>query len=684
MKTKNYSILAFMALIFVASCGKDDDGGGTIIIDQNPSEDVFIEVDPNLNDGEITFEETGPSFALENKQPEDRSQGNWGRFGGNEANELFLSLEYADNPSVDDVNGSAKVVKVTEPVGVQSWAGFYFMLSEKLVFPAGKEAISFQFYSPGPGHTVMLKLEDELANETEGKKSTGDQFAVTTGTGWETLVVNTPELEGRDGIYNTMTFIMGYGKNNETETVYYFDNINFAEPAEIVVPADPTSAPAAPAYSQSEVISIFSDAFTSVEGLNLNPNWGQSTAVTTETIADNTVLKYASLNYQGTTVSPTLDLSGKSKLHIDYFTGNATSLKFFLISPDNDDDDEAAQEIGYDIDVTSAPGTWNSVDIDLSYFADVVDLSEVFQMKVEGNGDVYFDNIFFYGGGAQSGTNYSATYTGGFGDATVTGNTFNFPTGAQAWAGFANESPSTVSFPYGGKITFTGATAGTNVDLNFKFERLGFNAEGNGAADTEPNFATQNITVSGTEEKQYTLYFGPQDAANTYASHLLYLVTQDAEVTLTDIVVTSFDAVPSGTNYAGTYTGGFGDATVTGSTFNFPTGAQAWAGFANESPSTVSFPKGGKITFNGATAGTDVVLNFKFERLGFNAEGNGAADTEPSFSTQNITVSGTEATQYTLYFTNQDEANTYASHLLYLVTQDAEVTLTDIVVTSFE
>ena len=53
-------------------------------------------------------------------------------------------------------------------------------------------------------------------------------------------------------------------------------------------------------------------------------------------------------------------------------------------------------------------------------------------------------------------------------------------------------------------------------------------------------FATENVTVSGTEATSYTVTIPAQDAANTYASHLLYLVTQDAEVTLTDIIVTSY------------------------------------------------------------------------------------------------------------------------------------------------
>jgi len=102
-----------------------------------------------------------------------------------------------------------------------------------------------------------------------------------------------------------------------------------------------------------------------------------------------------------------------------------------------------------------------------------------------------------------------------------------------------------LSFPFGGKITFNGSTAGTDVTIKFKFERLGFNAEGNEAADTEPSFFTEEITVSGTDSTEYSLNIAAQDADNTYASHLLYLVTQDAEVNLSDIVITTYHQAQS-------------------------------------------------------------------------------------------------------------------------------------------
>lgn len=542
MKTKIYFLTLF-AFLIAFSCSKEEEETPKISIelpepDEPEATPEFIEgINPNLNSGPITFEDEGPSFQEEDRQPEDRSAGNWSRFGG--VDETNISVSYSENPGTNSINNSSRVLKISEPVGVQSWAGFYFMLEEKINFPSGKEAMAVQFYSPGPGHNVLLKLEDELVNGTEGKKSTGDLFAVTTGTGWETLIFNIPELEGRDGNYNTITMILGYGITNDAAVNYYVDNFDFATPVEVIAATAPEDAPEVPLYNAEEVISIFSDAYTAVEGVNLNPNWGQSTVVTEEIIAENTVLKYENLNYQGTTFETALDLSSKTKMNLDYFSSDATVLKIFLISPDGDDQDDAAEETFYELDLTNS-SQWNRAIIDLSHFAEVVDLSEVFQLKVEGNGTVYLDNLFFYGGTATSGDKTANTYEGAFGGATVVDGTFNFPSSAEAWAGFADLTPAVLSFPHGGKITFNAATAGTDVTLNFKFERLAYNAEGNEAADTEPSFFTENITISGSDTTAYTLTIAPQDSENTYASHLLYLITRDAEVTLSDIVITSY------------------------------------------------------------------------------------------------------------------------------------------------
>ncbi|MEN8666130.1 MAG: PKD domain protein, partial [Flavobacteriaceae bacterium] len=97
-------------------------------------------------------------------------------------------------------------------------------------------------------------------------------------------------------------------------------------------------------------------------------------------------LKYAGLNYQGTAFASPLDVSGYTSIHIDYWTADATALNFFLIST-------GPVETAKALDVSDL-GVWRSVEIPLSDFSPVA-LSDVIQFKVDGNGTVFFDNIYF-------------------------------------------------------------------------------------------------------------------------------------------------------------------------------------------------------------------------------------------------------------------------------------------------
>ena len=71
----------------------------------------------NLNDGIINFEDNLVNFSEQNIQPDNRSSGNWGRFGG--ISSTNLSLEYDENPNIDNINNSTKVIKIKEPSGIQ-------------------------------------------------------------------------------------------------------------------------------------------------------------------------------------------------------------------------------------------------------------------------------------------------------------------------------------------------------------------------------------------------------------------------------------------------------------------------------------------------------------------------------------------------------------------------------------
>ncbi len=152
------------------------------------------------------------------------------------------------------------------------------------------------------------------------------------------------------------------------------------------LPNAPTVAAPTPTVPATNVISVFSNAYTNIAGTDLNPNWGQSTVVTQPLIAGNTTLKYAGLNYQGIQLGSSQNLTGMTFLHIDYWTSNSSLLKTYLISTGPVEKAKA---------LTVPTSGWQSVEIPISNFLPV-NLADVIQMKFDGNGDIYLDNIYFH------------------------------------------------------------------------------------------------------------------------------------------------------------------------------------------------------------------------------------------------------------------------------------------------
>lgn len=152
------------------------------------------------------------------------------------------------------------------------------------------------------------------------------------------------------------------------------------------VPTAPTTAAPTPSLPSANVVSVFSDAYTNIVS-NLNPNWGQATVVTQVPIAGNNSLRYGGLNYQGIEFGASQNLSSMTTLHLDYYSANSTSLRVFLISP-------GPVEKFKILTVPTTAG-WNSIEIPMTDFSPV-NLANVFQMKFDGNGDIYLDNIYFH------------------------------------------------------------------------------------------------------------------------------------------------------------------------------------------------------------------------------------------------------------------------------------------------
>ncbi len=160
------------------------------------------------------------------------------------------------------------------------------------------------------------------------------------------------------------------------------------EATKVEVPAE--AAPTPPSRSASSVVSIFSDAYTNQENTDFNPDWGQSTVVSTEDIGGSSTLKYGNLNYQGTQLYPEVDLSKMQFMHIDVWTADADQLSIFPISIATGEKN---------VDLALSKGEWLSYDIPMSDFSDQgLALNDIHQLKITGTegSTVYLDNIYFY------------------------------------------------------------------------------------------------------------------------------------------------------------------------------------------------------------------------------------------------------------------------------------------------
>lgn len=193
----------------------------------------------------------------------------------------------------------------------------------------------------------------------------------------------------------------------------FIDNFYFYKPSSI--PTAPIVKAPTPTAPQANVTSIFSDAYTNVALSEVNPNWGQSTTISTVAVQSNNTWLYENLNYTGIVTdygNPT-NLTGKTFVHFDYFTPDATTLGLKLVNTSYADGNALKDDIEF---VSSVKlGTWVGVDIPLSKFS--TDISGITQLLFESSGaKVYIDNLYFYTNGDGSAPTVAAatpTYSAG-------------------------------------------------------------------------------------------------------------------------------------------------------------------------------------------------------------------------------------------------------------------------------
>ena len=303
------------------------------------------------------------------------------------------ALEIIDNPDASGINTSEKVAQFTARAEGQRWAGTRGTAPTKFIFNEEERTISIMVWKSEISD-IGIKLET-ASNWSQGEL----KVANTKTEEWEEIVIdfsafeNPPEGEAFNGI-SVFPDFKGEGVDREQDEIVYFDNIAFNGFATVEDDANgetqvPELAAPTPTHDESDVVSVFSNAYTDVEGTNFDPRWGQATQVQIIDVDGSSVLRYSNFTFQGTELSPAIDASEMTGIRLDMWTADATAVSFTIISP-------GPEERLYALDIT--PGEWVTYHIPLSYFENV-DLTDIIQMKFDGgNGSqtIYLDNIYFY------------------------------------------------------------------------------------------------------------------------------------------------------------------------------------------------------------------------------------------------------------------------------------------------
>ena len=265
-----------------------------------------------------------------------------------------------------------------------------------------------------------------------------------------------------------------------------------------------------------------------------------------------------------------------------------------------------------------------------------------------------------------------ADFKEAFGGTVYTPQSFQFPAGAESWAGFANMNTSMYPLVFGndGSINFDAPASAVGAEVRFRFEYLPH-------PNVDPAYDTAVHTITeGANEIAI-----PSQGSNTFSSFILYVVTADVALSLNSISVTSDgesddnddSSLPS--SYYADFNEAFGGTVYAPQTFTFPTGAESWAGFANMNTSMypLSIENGGKITFTAPATSAGSEIRFRFE---YQPHPN----VDPAYDTAVHTI--TEGANE-IAIPSQGN-NTFSSFIMYVVTPDVAITISNVNITTFD
>lgn len=168
----------------------------------------------------------------------------------------------------------------------------------------------------------------------------------------------------------------------------------------------PRTAPEAPTFSASDVISMYTNAYTNVPVDTWNTRWQYSTAEETYLkVQDQDVIRYRNLNFAGIEfASQQIDATQMTHFSLDIWTpdptGGSNEFKVLLVDfgPNGQygGGDDSSHELTFKAP-TLRTGQWITLDIPLSQFTGLTNRTNMAQLVISGTlPTVYMTNVYFH------------------------------------------------------------------------------------------------------------------------------------------------------------------------------------------------------------------------------------------------------------------------------------------------
>lgn len=308
----------------------------------------------------------------------------------NAGNEATLYAVEA-NPAVGGINTSANVARHTVNPTAQPWAGLWSNDMPDITVSNENCIVKVMVYKDVISN-FGVKFENQDA-------SVNFQRLVpnTVVNQWEELTFDFCSHIGSS--VTRLVILPDFPTTRTAGSTNYWDNISFGAAAAPVQNA-PTTTADSPTVDSSQVISMFSRAYTNVPVNTWRTAWSAATYSEVQ-VAGNPVKSYSGLNFVGieTTGANLINASGMTHFHVDIWTPDIATFRVKLVDFGANREWAGGDDVEHELSFTPTPRTWVRLDLPLSSFTGLVTRESIAQLIFSGTptgGTVFIDNVFFY------------------------------------------------------------------------------------------------------------------------------------------------------------------------------------------------------------------------------------------------------------------------------------------------